>query len=68
MPSTVAIGRKEEEMEKLPALMTVQEFAELTRVNPVTIRRNCQQGKLPSIKVGGHWRIVTEKALDTERK
>lgn len=55
-------------MGKLPELMTVQEFAELARINPVTIRRNCQNGKLPAIKVGGSWRIVTEKALDTERK
>lgn len=49
---------------KLPELMTVAEFAKYAKVCEVTVRRNCQSGKLPAIKVGHSWRIITEKALN----
>lgn len=52
----------------LPELMTVAEFAKYARVTEKTVRRSCQNGSLPAIRVGGCWRIVVEKALETARK
>ncbi len=37
---------------------TVGEVAELTRVSTRTIRRACQRGVMPALKIGGQWRVA----------
>jgi len=39
-------------------LLTVKEYAHVTRRNPEYVRQLCRQGKLhTAIRVGGQWRI-----------
>ncbi len=51
--------------------LTVEEVAERFGVNPTTIYRLAQAGKLPGIKVGKQWRFsvarLDEWAADRER-
>jgi excisionase family DNA binding protein len=50
-------------------LMTTQEAAEYMRVHPMTMYRWMRNGSVPSVKIGGGWRVLLEeldKALDVE--
>src|SRR5687767_5059243 len=38
-------------------LLTVQETAEMLRVNPITVRRFIADGRLPAVKVGNGVRV-----------
>ena len=40
--------------------LTVEEVADRFGVNPTTVYRLAQQGKLPSFKIGGQWRFSQE--------
>lgn len=46
-----------------PQFVTVPEAAVLLRVDEATVRRHCANGKLPSVKIGGNWRIRREDLL-----
>jgi excisionase family DNA binding protein len=37
---------------------TVAEVAGLTRVSTRTIRRACQEGRVPALKIRGQWRVA----------
>ena len=40
-------------------LLTVKEYAHITRLNPEYIRQQCRLGKLKGARrIGGQWRIV----------
>ena len=41
----------------LPEVMTVRAFAELTQGSEKVIRRQCQSGTIPAVKVGAKWLI-----------
>ncbi len=41
----------------LPALLSTAQAANLLQVNPRTITRMCEQGKLKAVKVMSLWRI-----------
>ncbi len=41
----------------LPAMLTVNQVAELLQVEPRTIRRNIEFGGVPARKIGRVWRI-----------
>lgn len=43
-----------------PAVMTIDEVAELLRVPKSSIYRLAQRGEIPSRKVGRHWRFHRE--------
>ena len=49
-------------------LYTVEEVAEITRINEQTIRRLCRDGELVAIKFGAHWRIPESSLLPKETK
>jgi excisionase family DNA binding protein len=51
------------EMEKIKAVFTIGEVAEILRVHPTTIYRMLKRKELPGFKVGGNWRIGAS-ALD----
>jgi excisionase family DNA binding protein len=40
-----------------PRILTAQEAADYLRVTRATIRRWCQEGKLPAFRIGREWRI-----------
>ena|SRR3990172_5768657 len=48
----------------MDALMTVEEVAQLFRLNELTIRRYIKAGKLKAIKVGGRIRVRREDVND----
>ncbi|WP_029462245.1 helix-turn-helix domain-containing protein [Serpentinimonas barnesii] len=48
----------------ITTVMTVQEVADHLRVNQRTVYRLAATRKLPSVKVGAHWRL---KRTDIER-
>jgi excisionase family DNA binding protein len=50
-------------MEKIKAVFTIGEVAEILRVHPTTIYRLLKRKQLPGFKVGGNWRIGAS-ALD----
>lgn len=41
-------------------VLTVEEVAEILKVNIDTVRRLLRQGELPGVKVGRHWRVERE--------
>ena len=41
-------------------IMTVDEVAKYLRMNRITIYRLAQQGKIPAVKVGRHWRFRSD--------
>jgi excisionase family DNA binding protein len=43
-----------------PAIMTIEEVAELLKLHPLTVRRLAREGEIPAFKVGRQWRIKTE--------
>lgn len=45
--------------------LTVEEAAEMLRVNPVTIRRMCKRGELACFRVGKLIRIPTDALMAT---
>lgn len=49
---------------QLPALLSVNEYAQLMRVSTVTIRSQCRAGLLPCMRVGREWRIDKNAVLD----
>ncbi len=48
----------------MDALMTVEEVAQLFRLNELTIRRYIKAGKLKAIKVGGRIRVRREDSAN----
>jgi len=52
-----------EQTEKVKAVLTIGEVAEILRVHPTTIYRLLKRGAIPGFKIGGNWRI-SASALD----
>ena len=52
-----------EQMEKVKAVLTIGEVAEMLRVHPTTVYRLLKRGDIPGFKIGGNWR-VSVNALD----
>jgi excisionase family DNA binding protein len=48
-------------MEDKRKLLTLREVADYLRLNPQTVYRLAQQGKLPASKVGGTWRFDRDR-------
>jgi excisionase family DNA binding protein len=42
--------------------MRVRDFARLTQMSEGTVRRLARERRLPSVRVGGQWRIVSPAA------
>ena len=47
-------------MEKVQALMTVDEVAEYLQLHPLTVRRLARENKIPFFKLGRQWRAKKE--------
>lgn len=43
-----------------PSWLTVDEYAEMMRLHPTSVARQCREGNLPAERVGGKWRIYYE--------
>jgi excisionase family DNA binding protein len=41
-------------------LLSLQEMAKYLRVHPMTLYRHCWSGRMPSIRVGGQYKFITE--------
>ena len=48
----------------LPELLDAKQAAEILNVNPRTVTRMCEQGKLKAVKVMSLWRINRDALLD----
>lgn len=61
-----AIGpaRPSTELDKLPALLSVNETSTMLARNLDTIRRWCREGKLSATKLGKDWRIPREAIIE----
>ena len=46
-----------EQMEKVKAVLTIGEVAEMLRVHPTTVYRLLKRGDIPGFKIGGNWRV-----------
>jgi len=44
-------------LDDLPSVLTVDEFATAMRVSRDSVERQCRTGKIAAAKVGGAWRI-----------
>lgn len=51
-----------------PLLLTVQETADLLRVDPDTVRRLARQRELPAVKVGKEWRFSRDEVFFQARE
>jgi excisionase family DNA binding protein len=47
-------------VEKVQALMTVDEVAEYLQLHPLTVRRLAREKKIPFFKLGRQWRAKRE--------
>lgn len=50
--------------EAYPALLDTAQTAEILHVNPRTVARMCEQGKLKAVKVMSLWRINRDALLE----
>lgn len=50
----------EELREEYGAMMTPNEVGVVLKHHPAHIRELCKSGELPSVKIGGTWRILTK--------
>jgi excisionase family DNA binding protein len=46
------------------ALLSAEEVAEYFGVGKVTVYRWCKEGRIPSLKIGKHWRVRREDLED----
>lgn len=53
-----------EEVERLPALLSVDDVAQMAGVTDRYIRSVCSKGKLKAKRVGRYWRIPKQSALE----
>jgi excisionase family DNA binding protein len=44
-------------MEKVDAIMTIEELAVYLQLHPLTVRSLARAGELPTFKVGRQWRV-----------
>ena len=44
-------------MEKVDAIMTIEELAVYLQLHPLTVRSLARSGELPTFKVGRQWRV-----------
>lgn len=44
-------------LDDLPHMLTVGEYAEFMRMKRATVENLCRTGRIPAAKVGGAWRI-----------
>lgn len=51
------------DVDSLPALLTVSEAAERLRISPQTLARHVKAGRLPAVRVGGLVRLEV-RAVD----
>lgn len=51
--------------EPLPTLLTTEEVAKALRVDPRSVRRWAQEGKLPSVKLAGT--VLRFRAVDVKQ-
>lgn len=51
------------DVRQAPALMDTNEASLLLNCTPETVKRYCQQKKIPAIKICGQWRIPKDKLL-----
>jgi excisionase family DNA binding protein len=47
-------------MEKVDAIMTIEELAVYLQLHPLTVRSLARAGELPTFKVGRQWRVKRE--------
>jgi excisionase family DNA binding protein len=46
------------------ALLNAKEVAEYFGVKTTTVYRWCREGRIPSLKIGKHWRMRREQLVD----
>jgi len=46
------------------ALLSAEEVAEYFGVKTTTVYRWCKEGRIPSLKIGKHWRMRREQLVD----
>ena len=51
------------DLDRLPALMTAEEYGHITGLSIITIYKRCKEGTIPAVKCGREWRINTARAL-----
>jgi excisionase family DNA binding protein len=49
-------------------LLTLEELAQMLRLNPQTVYRLAQKGKIEGIKVGGSWRFDADSLIAALRR
>jgi excisionase family DNA binding protein len=47
----------------LPEVLTVEEAAQLLRLNPATVRKLVREGQLPHARVGGKYRLSKTRLM-----
>ena len=55
---------KDLDLDSVPVLMSVGEFAPVLGYTETYVARLCKEGVIPATKVGRAWRIPTQKALE----
>ena len=53
-----------EEINNLPALITVTEYARITGESELCVAKNCKEGRLPAVKCGRRWLMPKAKVLE----
>lgn len=53
----------EREPGELPAILTVEQVADLVQIAAPVVRKLARQGELPGRRVGGQWRFSRDQLL-----
>ncbi len=60
MISPMFIFGRKEKMSKKQEILTIEELSEYLKIPRSTLYKLCQEGRIPSQKVGRHWRFRRE--------
>lgn len=59
----MTVGRADVRPAPAPAVLSLEELAELLQVKPADVRRLAERGELPGRKIGRSWRFSREAVL-----
>jgi excisionase family DNA binding protein len=62
-PGELAVGRAEFVPAEAPDVLTVEQAAELLRVEPEAVTELAEAGELPGRRIGGEWRFLRRAVL-----
>lgn len=64
MSKVVIFPENNKDLKKLPLMLTVTQSAIIANTSDRYIRKLCESGEIPSVKLGREWRVKRDEFLE----